>query len=186
MRLLLIRHAKPIVEAGICYGRLDLQADPEHRQALADRLDAQPAPRPVAVYSSPLARCLVSAHDMVSRGWPAPRVEPRLVELDFGGWEGVAWKVIGKDAVAQWAADVSGFRPPGGETVRELADRALQFVATLRAGRADGTLPDGDVAAFTHAGVMQTLPRVLRGEALDGFGITRVDYGEVMVIDLGR
>lgn len=186
MRLLLIRHAKPIVETGICYGRLDLQADPAHRQALAERLDVQGAAPPIAVYSSPLVRCLVSAHDMASRGWPAPRIDPRLIELDFGGWEGVPWKAIGKQAVADWAADVAGFRPPGGETVGELADRALHFVATLRAARAEGTLPEGDIAAFTHAGVMQTLPRALRGEALDGFGTTRVDYGEVMVIDLGR
>lgn len=185
VRLLLIRHAKPIVDPGVCYGRLDLHAEPAHRMALADRLIAC-CERPLAVYSSPLVRCLSSARDMAERGWPAPDIDDRLIELDFGGWEGMTWEAIGRPAVDAWAADVAGYRPPGGETVRELAARGLSFVEALRAARHDGRLPDGNVAAFTHAGIMQTLPRALRGAPLDGFGITRVEYGEVMVVELDR
>ena len=54
MRLHLIRHPKPLIESGICYGRLDCPA--EDVPSVADTLLAE-LPQGLPVWTSPLRRC---------------------------------------------------------------------------------------------------------------------------------
>ena len=65
MKLLLIRHPKPDVIEGTCYGRTDVPPEQADLAGLLERLrrrwrsGAHPPPR--AVYSSPLQRCATVA-----------------------------------------------------------------------------------------------------------------------------
>jgi alpha-ribazole phosphatase len=141
MILHLIRHPKPIVEQGVCYGRLDLAA--ESPAAAAARLrDEMPAGLPL--WSSPLRRCRALAEQLHVQ----PVLDERLVEMDFGTWEGKRWDDIPRHELDAWAADVAGYAPPGGESPLGLQQRALAFVATL-------TVPEAVIV--THAGVIRTL-----------------------------
>ena len=141
MILHLIRHPKPVVESGICYGRLDLEA--ENAATVAERLRAE-LPPGLPVWSSPLRRCRTLAEYL----HPAPQVDERLVEMDFGRWEGLRWDAVPRAELDAWAADIAGYAPPGGESPRALQGRALDFVASL-------TVPEAVIV--THAGVIRTL-----------------------------
>jgi len=141
MILHLIRHPKPLVAPGICYGRLDISA--KNIEAVAAGLRAD-LPRGLPLWSSPLRRCRALA-ELLS---PSPIFDERLVEMDFGAWEGQAWDAISRQELDAWAADVAGYAPPGGESPLALQRRALDFVATLDVAEA---------VIVTHAGVIRTL-----------------------------
>lgn len=141
MILHLIRHPRPLVEPGICYGRLDLAAENVAEVAEALRAELPPG---LPVWSSPLRRCRALAEHL----HPAPQIDERLVEMDFGSWEGVRWDDVPRAELDAWAADVAGYAPPGGESPLLLQRRALAFVASL-------TVPEAVIV--THAGVIRTL-----------------------------
>lgn len=141
MRLHLIRHPRPLIAAGLCYGRLDIAA--ENPPALAAALQAE-LPPGLPLWTSPLRRC----RDLAALLHPAPRIDARLAEMDFGAWEGRPWDAIPRPELDAWAADVAGYAPPGGESPRALLARALAFVQSLAVDEA---------VVVTHAGVIRTL-----------------------------
>jgi alpha-ribazole phosphatase len=153
----LIRHPAPDVPPGVCYGRLDLGlAVPP---AVAADLLISELPPLAAVFTSPLARC----RRLAERLHPAPRVDARLAEIDFGDWEGRTWDAIGAAALDAWAADPFGHRPPGGETAREMAARVVSFAADFSC-RIKAQGPSGDVAIVAHQGPLRVLAAHWQGE----------------------
>ncbi len=170
MILHLIRHPKPVVEAGICYGRLDIEA--ENAAEVADMLCAE-LPPDLPVWSSPLRRCLTLAEAL----HPAPLIDARLVEMDFGRWEGLRWDAVPRAELDAWAADIAGYAPPGGESPLLLQRRALDFVAGL-------AVPEAVVV--THAGVIRTLLAHWQGLPPARWTELNFAYGSHTVIELSR
>ncbi len=170
MILHLIRHPKPTIEAGVCYGRLDISA--ENPDAVAEKLLAELPPN-LPVWTSPLIRCRALAALLHAQ----PMVDGRLVEMDFGAWEGRPWDAISRDELDAWAADVAGYAPPGGESPRDLQRRALAFVDSL-------DVPEAVVV--THAGVIRTL--LAHGQGLPPARWTELNfaYGSRTVWQVGR
>ena len=77
--------------------------------------------------------------------------ESRLREMSFGTWEGQTIAGLRETVGAAFlAAEAQGldFQPPGGESPRQLQQRALDFVASL-------DVPEAVIV--THAGVIRTL-----------------------------
>lgn len=99
-------------------------------------------------FTSPLKRAIESA---LLLGASNPVVEPRLVEMDFGAWEGKRLADLRRECPdAMVAAEGRGLdmRPPQGETPREVQARVRSWLAERgRAGDA--------VAAVTHKGVIR-------------------------------
>jgi hypothetical protein len=87
MRLILVRHPKPICEKGICYGRLDLECQPHALSEAVWRL-GEMAP-PSRVFTSPARR----ARDLATRLGTQLIVDERLQELNFGEWGGGAGRL---------------------------------------------------------------------------------------------
>lgn len=172
-RLWLVRHPRPAVPVGLCYGAADVPIDDAH---LVELLEALPArlPRDAAVYSSPLSRCLRLARALHAAGFASPTVDARLREMDFGRWEGRQWSELPREEIDAWRDDIERYVPPGGESVAALAGRGLDFVAALPHPH--------DAIVVTHAGVIQTLTRGLRGLPMTNFGGTPVAYGEVVAL----
>ena len=141
MQVFLIRHPRPLIEHGVCYGRLDV--DCEDPLPIAARLKTR-LPPDTPIIASPLrrARRLAEALD------PHTRIDDRLSEIDFGDWEGLPWDGIAREALDLWAADVLNFVPPGGESVARLQQRVIDFARSLKVPR---------VALVSHAGVMRAL-----------------------------
>lgn len=179
--LRLIRHPKPDITPGLCYGRLDVP--PEQADLLRLVAELKQTTPPDLVYSSPLQRCQRTAQALHSHGWPQPSFDERIAEMNFGDWEGQLWDQIDRAALERWRENIADHVPPGGESVRALADRALAFAQTVKqrhgplAASASSAGGRFEIAVFTHAGIIQTLPRIWRGAPLSGFAGTKVDYG---------
>lgn len=162
----LVRHPKPEVPAGTCYGRLDVPATGV--EEAAERLRTL-LPPGLPVWTSPLVRC----RQLAARLHPQPLLEPRLAEMDFGAWEGRTWDDIGTAVLDAWAANVAGFVPPGGESAWALQARALAFVAELRVDEA---------VLVTHAGVKRVLLAHWLGLAPARWASLTFDYGAVTTV----
>ena len=164
MGLIFLRHPVPDVPAGVCYGATDIGLAPGW-EARVDALDV----RAGAVRHSPLLRCRAPAERLAARlGVPAI-ADPDLREMDFGLWEMRRWDAIPRAELDAWAADVAGYRPPGGETVREMA---------ARGARALDRAEDGDLI-LSHAGIW----KALRHRAGDPAGWeARIGYLEPVLV----
>ena len=147
MALILIRHTKPDVAEGTCYGRTDL--DVAGSFAAEARLVLEQVPEIVRIVSSPLRRCTRLAEFIATDRGLDVAIDPRLQEMDFGTWEGVLWSDIDREALDAWAADFYHARPHGGETVAMLAARAHQALDT----HYDPLTP---TLLVTHAGVIKS------------------------------
>lgn len=173
MRLFLVRHPRPQVADGICYGRSDLPLA-EEATACAARLRAL-LPEAAPVFSSPLARCRQLAEAL----HPAPVFDERLREADFGRWEMQPWDAIDRAALDAWAADPLHYAGHGGESVAQLQVRAVACAREIAARH-------GEAVLVVHAGIMKTLAGALAGiPAPEWFGFSFA-YGTTSLIEDGR
>ncbi|MGI4976319.1 MAG: histidine phosphatase family protein, partial [Janthinobacterium lividum] len=98
--------------------------------------------------------------------------DPRLRELDFGAWEGMAWDDVPRASLDRWAADLSGFAPPGGES-------GAALVARCRAAYA-GMPARGCQVVVSHGGPLRVLAALAAGVEVD-LGVAAQAPGEVRV-----
>ena len=151
-RLWLVRHgATDWSDAGRFNGWTDVslnelgrrQSERLHEHLRATEFDG--------IWSSDLVRATetarLAAGDAVT--------DRRLREIDFGALEGLTWAEC-PDHVREALVAFEGFQAPGGESVRRLRDRVLEFI--------DG-LCDGDHLVFTHGGVIRVLSRAAGRDA---------------------
>lgn len=155
--LWLLRHAQPLIAQGVCYGRLDVPADPSQTLQVAMRFAAQ-MPQGALLRYSPLQRCEQLA--LALQASEANVVcDPRLQEMDFGQWEGVAWRDIGKAQVDAWAQDLYGVAPGGGESLGGMLQRVA--AALRESWLHDSQQGQRDVVWVTHAGVARCVQWLL-------------------------
>lgn len=161
-RLWLVRHPRPLVEPGICYGVSDLPADPLDTTRAAQALAAAlPARCRLVVSGLQRAQQLAHAVQDLRPELAAARVDPRLNEIDFGCWELRAWDGIARAAFDAWTADFARHRFGGRESVAELLQRveaALAQAQALAPGLGDEDAAEvADLVWITHAGVIRAL-----------------------------
>jgi broad specificity phosphatase PhoE len=108
-----------------------------------------------AIVASDLVRARETARLVAATLRCELELEPRLRELDVGGWSGLTLDEI----TARWPEDLARLRagdldvrPGGGESRRELRIRVMAALEAAAARRA-GTR----FAVVTHAGVVRTL-----------------------------
>lgn len=158
MTLYLVRHAQPLVEPGVCYGALDLPADP-----LATRLAAQALARTVPagaqLWTSPLQRCSQLATELCQQRPDLQfcGADARLAEMHFGCFEGQRWADIPRAAVDAWTADFWQHRFGGNESVAEVMARVAWLWQAARANPACAHI------WVTHAGVIRAASLLARG-----------------------
>lgn len=154
--------------SGVCYGQLDVEA--EDPQPTAERL-RRLLPADTQVIASPLqrTRCLAKALH------PQPLFDARLLEINFGEWEGVGWDDIDRRMLDAWAADVLHFAAPGGESAAVLQARARACVESLHAS---------SVALVTHAGVIRSLLGHWLDLPLGEWSRLPVDFGSISLLEI--
>jgi broad specificity phosphatase PhoE len=96
-----------------------------------------------AVYSSPLARARQTAIAIAAVGGCEVEVDERLIELDYGEWDGMALADIRTKRGESWFADPN-FAPPGGESLAAVQARVAEFCTDRLSG------DDGHVIAVSH------------------------------------
>jgi broad specificity phosphatase PhoE len=175
--LLLVRHGRTASNAsGVLLGRADPPLDERgvvEAAALGRALASGRFGEIAAIISSPLLRTRQTAEAIGS----SVTVDDRLIELDYGEFEGVPLTSIGADMWQQWRSDIE-FAPPGGESLAALGER-VRAACTDWAAR---PLGPGAVVLVSHvspikAGVAWALgvgDEVAWRTHLDTASITRV------------
>ena len=171
MGLILLRHTTPDVQPGICYGQLDLDVAATF-DAEADKAFAA-LPRIDRIVTSPLKRCLKLAEVISDRNQRPFEQDARLMEMDFGTWEGVAWDDIPRAEIDEWVENFLHARPHGGENVVQLRTRAMQAIS-------EWTDPATQTLIVTHAGIIRIA--LAKGNDPNDFS-AKVDFGQVTVLD---
>jgi alpha-ribazole phosphatase len=176
MQLYLIRHTRPAVSQGVCYG----QADVDVAETFVDEVQAIRTKiahvAPVASYSSPLSRCARLASSLKLG---MTQHDARLMEMDFGEWELRAWDEIPRKQLDRWGDAYTHLAPPGGETFTELHHRVTEFLRELMA-RHRGQ----DVVVVTHAGVVRALLAEVLNLPLTEVFRFHLDFGGVTQLRL--
>jgi alpha-ribazole phosphatase len=155
----LVRHPAVADGAGRCYGRLDLAvADPA---SIAPILATLAPMRGAMIHTSPLTRCRLLAEALAVSWEQAPPItDGRLLEMDFGAWEGLPWDDIPRADLDRWAADLLGSAAPGGETGATLVARVTAFWQSL-------ALLPGSHVVVTHGGPLKVLMALAETRPVD-------------------
>lgn len=157
-------------------GRADIPITAAAQEALA-RCALPPPYRDWRVLSSPLSRCLQTA---AALGLDAD-VDPRLIEMDWGDFQGHTIEALRRRGGAAFRTEESrglDFRPPGGESPRDVQARLAPLLAEL-AAQARPTL------AVTHRGVIRAIYARAAGWNMTGRPPHRLElYGMLQVFRL--
>ena len=102
----LVRHPRPEVAKGLCYGRLDVPAQPEDTERAAQTL-ARRLPEGLVLRSSPRQRCqaLVQRLHALRPDLVLQPPEAWLAEMDLGDWEGRPWAELPEAELTAWTED---------------------------------------------------------------------------------
>lgn len=180
MELYLVRHTKPQVLDGLCYGQADIDVAESFYEEF-DRLQFKLNHlKHARVFSSPLQRCLklADASAAILNGKDVIQ-DHRLMELNFGDWELTPWSEIPQGIVGKWTEAHIRHAPPNGESYQDLYLRSKNFldeVSTKYKGEA--------MLAFTHAGVIRALVAEALNLPLTHAVKLEIDYGSVTKIIL--
>ena len=155
----LVRHAQPLIAPGICYGALDVAAEPEATRVAAQTLATQLPPQS-QVHVSPLQRCELLAQVLYGlRPDLSYKTDARLAEMNFGAFEGRRWDSISVHAYDDWTDDFWQHRFGGAESVAEFMARVtLAWLDAMQA--AAGHRPQ---VWITHAGVIRAASLISKG-----------------------
>ncbi|QJC56020.1 Putative phosphoserine phosphatase 2 [Polaromonas vacuolata] len=158
MKLYLIRHALPLIKSGVCYGATDMAADAESTQQSANTL-AKELPPGIKLVCSPMQRCRQLAQSLIKQR-PELKlcIDERLVEMNFGVWEGQRWDKIARTDLDAWTANFRYWRCGGAESVDDILRRVGAAVNETRTN-------NQTTAWITHAGVIRATNLILSGQA---------------------
>ena len=181
-RVYLIRHGQTEWNRQLIFrGRADISLSEEgFRQAgaLAERLSEEHL---AAVYCSPLIRAFATAECMANSRGLRPRQVDGLTDMDYGAWEGQQHEHIKQqypDLYARWQAEPHSVRPPKGETLAEVRQRATSALNEIVVHQEDTT-----VAVVSHRVVNKLLLCAALGLGDDAFWRIRQDTCCVNVLE---
>ena len=174
--LYLIRHTRPDIAPGICYGQLDIDVSGNFDEEAADALRFLPALD--LIISSPLLRTRKLAEYLAQAQRCAIKSDVRLMEKHFGLWEGVSWDEIDRSEINAWANDVLHYVPPGGESAYQLMLRIEHLLHELL------LLPAQHIALVAHGGSIRAILSQLAGISLADTLNWKIDYGTVIAVKL--
>lgn len=175
-RLALLRHAPTEWNtARRLQGRADIPLSAAAREMLATHR----LPDEVTGFrclASPLAR----TRETASLLGQAPEVDPRLIEMDWGRYEGRTITDLRREhGEAFIASEARGldFTPDGGESPRAVQKRVLPLLAEI-AGRREPTL------AITHRGVIRAIYARASGWDMTGESPHELDLYAMQIFTL--
>jgi len=168
----LVRHTKPDVTQGMCYGWMDLDVNCTFEKELEIIKQKTGDLSDYKFYASPLLRCKTLAKSLANKNEIS--YDERLKELNFGDWEGTMWDDMKPETVKSWCDDFINNKVPGGECYQDLLDRVTSFWENIN-------LNDNTVI-IAHDGVLRAIAYlILKMEKNNIFRI-QLEYGAVIKI----
>ena len=172
-----VRHGEtPLNRDGRLQGRVDVDLSPrglEQVARLATRLSSWEI---TSVYSSPLARARQTAIAIAAVAGCEVEIDERLIELDYGDWDGLPLAEIRTKRGTSWFADPT-FAPPGGESLVDVTKRVESFCTDrLVTG-------DGRVIAVSHVSPIKAAVAWALG--VDERATLRMQLGLASITEIG-
>ena len=181
MEIYLIRHTRPGVPEGTCYGRTDVPLDEAEFSARIPRI-ADHLPVGMVFYSSPASRCARLAERLVAdTGGSLAGVDGRIHELDFGDWEGRLWSDLPSDETDRWRSDIVHHAPPNGENFMAMWDRVSEFYQAILDAAFAGS--QAQIGIVGHAGSLKVLLMRTLKLAPHQYALADIAQGRVSRID---
>lgn len=183
MRLVLVRHGETEHNRGnITLGRADVPLN-ERGRLQAAALATSFAMPPTAIYASPLSRALDTAQAIATACELEVTTDDALIEMDVGEMEhltGAELRERYPDFLGLWlSGDAGDARMPGGESLREVQERAWATIERLRDAHAEGA-----VVVVTHNFVILTVICRALGLPLGHFRRIRQALAAKTVLDV--
>jgi len=152
----LLRHGESDFNRdGIFRGIIDVPLN-EHGRLQAESLGRMLARMQLsAVYSSPLARALDTAHAVALPHDLEVQINHAFQNINLGSWQGKRKKEIARlypDDWHLWKTEPERFVPPGGETIGEVRERAWGEISRLARFHEHST-----IAVISHRSVIKTI-----------------------------
>jgi broad specificity phosphatase PhoE len=177
----LLRHGQHVLQGRVLAGRtpgigLSTMGRAEIA-AVADRLANEDI---VALYSSPLQRTRETAEILSERLDLPIQYREDLLELDFGEWTGLTFDAVRTDE--RWPAwrDCRSIATiPGGESMRQVQERAVEALFDLRQ-----THRDGRVLIVSHGDVIRAALLFALGMPLDFYSRIEVGLASINTIHI--
>jgi molybdenum cofactor cytidylyltransferase len=155
----------PLSTAGLCQA-----------EALREKLRHVPL---AAVYCSDLRRSIVMADIIAAPHGLKPDARGAFREIALGAWEGLSFDEVKESYPEEYAArgrDFIHFRPPGGESFLDCANRVLPAIFEVL------SVSSGDLLIIGHAGINRLLLGLAQGRSpINLFAIPQ-DYGCLNVL----
>jgi alpha-ribazole phosphatase len=170
MDIYLIRHTKPDISKGICYGQSDIGLATNFNEESSLVVSKIPNPTACKVYTSPLKRC----KQLALKINPIVIEDAKLMELNFGDWELQAWDDIPREDTMPWMTNFVNVATPHGESYIALYHRVWEYISYLTTLQTEQP-----IIVVTHAGPIRAiLSKVLKINLKDSFNIP-VNYGDI-------
>lgn len=159
--VLLARHASHAEVGHVLSGRSDIGLS-EQGRAEAERLARHLAGTPLAaIHASPRRRTRETAEIVAARHDLPVALVDALDEIDFGDWTGRSFAALDDDpAWRRWNAMRGSAATPGGETMADVASRAVRHIETNEG--------EGPVLCVSHCDVIRGVIAHYRGLNPDG------------------
>ncbi|WP_185829104.1 histidine phosphatase family protein [Sphingomonas ginkgonis] len=146
--------------------------------AMATMLRDEPI---AALHASPRARALETAAALADAAGLEFDTVAALDEVDFGAWTGCRYEELdGQPDWDRWNAERASARTPGGESMAEAADRALDHVRDTARSH-----PGQTVAMVSHCDVIRGVLARAMGLSLDKILNFDVDPASVSRLAVG-
>lgn len=172
--LYLIRHTKPSIAPGICYGQMDIGLADSFKEEASDVLHYL-SPLELII-TSPLLRASRLAEYLAQEQRCELLVDVRLMEKHFGLWEGKAWSDIARNEIDAWAGDIMGYAPPGGESVQQMMRRVQTLLCDV------AQLPQQNIALIAHGGSIRALLAQIANTSLVNTLDWEMEYGAMICV----
>jgi len=152
------------------YGQTDVPLCPSFEKE-AEKIMEQINSGFDVVYSSPLSRCMHLAQKIST----LVKTDSRLIELNFGDWEGKYWNDIDQTPEAKmWFADYVNTPAPNGESFADMIKRCRAFLEEIM------TSNYNHICIVSHGGIIRAIKSIIEntppGKAFD----IQIGYGEMI------
>lgn len=173
MNLFLLRHTRVKIAPGICYGHTDVEpAETFHQEKDVIVKNLEEVQFKI-IYSSPLSRCKILAEAIAGK---KPVIyDKRLMELNFGYWEGRSWDEISASGEAEdWFCDYFATACPGGESYQQLLNRVRGFLEDIHPVE-----ENINVLIVTHGGPIRAIRPLVEGISHIAALQLKIPFGEL-------
>ncbi|MDI2090944.1 histidine phosphatase family protein [Commensalibacter oyaizuii] len=167
----LIRHPPVNVPKGLCYGHSDvpLQESWQDYAVLPNGFHVD------HIFSSPALRCFDLTREFAKRYQISYQSDARLLEFDFGEWEGKLWDHLPKELIDEWAKDPWGWQIPGGENGQALLKRVTEVWDEIKQLRQN-------ILIVSHGGPLRLLRQIVQNQQVELLG-PLPDFGALEIFN---